>query len=231
LLGDEPLDDVVHLAAHRADGSARALVVDALEVKGASSVDIDRARRVADEAAIAAHATFVEVPWDVDHVELAAAARAHGVALKLRTGGVTADAFPEADVVARFMSTCVAGGVPFKLTAGLHHPLRGEHPLTYEPGCARGTMHGFLNVLAAAALLAAGHHVDAMLPLLEERDAAELTFGDEGLAWRGHEARLTAAHTARRLLRSFGSCSFDEPVEQLRALGWLPTTQQPSHAP
>ncbi|AHG89865.1 hypothetical protein J421_2328 [Gemmatirosa kalamazoonensis] len=196
--------------------------VNALELRGGDADALALARRAAADAGVAPAATFVEVPWGADHDALARAAHAHGVSLKLRTGGVTADAFPDADVVVRFVAACVARGVSFKLTAGLHHALRGEHALTYEPGCARGTMHGFLNALAATALLADGHDAGAVQPLLEERDVGALAFDDGGLRWRGLGAGLTAVRAARRAFASFGSCSFAEPVAELRALGLLP---------
>jgi len=228
VLAASPLDatwaaDVAHIAAFRAACAAR---VDALELRASAPDAMALARRAADAVAVAPSATFVEVPWSADHAAMAEAARAHGVALKLRTGGVTADAFPGADVVARFAAACVARGVPFKLTAGLHHALRGEHPLTYEPGCARGTMHGFLNVLAVAALLAAGHDVPAVAPLLAERDASAMVVRDDALQWRGLTAGLTDLEAGRRALVSFGSCSFAEPVHELRALGLLPATSR-----
>jgi hypothetical protein len=210
--------DLAHIAALRATGRA---AVDALELRGATTHALTLARGAAESAGVAPAATFVEVPWDADHAALADAARELGVALKLRTGGVTPDAFPDADVVLRFLAACVARGVRFKLTAGLHHALRGEHPLTYEPECPRGTMHGFLNVLAATALLAAGHAASAVAPLLAERDAASLSFDDDGLRWRGLDAGLTDVRESRRVFASFGSCSFAEPVTELRALGLL----------
>jgi len=210
--------DRARIAALRATGRA---AVDALELRGATMRALTLARGASDSVGVAPESTFVEVPWGADHDGLAGAARDLGVALKLRTGGVTPDAFPGADVVARFLAACVARGVRFKLTAGLHHAVRGEHPLTYEPGCARGTMHGFLYVLAATALLVAGHAASDVEPLLAERDAGALAFDDDGLRWRGLGAGLTDLRGARRVFVSFGSCSFAEPVAELRALGLL----------
>jgi hypothetical protein len=154
----------------------------------------------------------------------AAAARAAGVRLKLRTGGVTADAFPAPDAVLAFLAACAAHEVPAKCTAGLHHPLRGEHALTYEPECARGTMYGFVGVFLAAALLHAGHAPADVAPLLEERDAGALALGaDDALAWRGRRVDAGTVADARvRRLVAFGSCSFEEPLHDLQALGWWP---------
>jgi hypothetical protein len=199
-----------------------AVRVEALELRAEAPDAVTGARAVADALGVDGARAFVELPPGAAPGPYADAARAAGVALKLRAGGVTPDAFPPADAVVAFMHACVARGVPFKLTAGLHHPIRGEHPLTYEPGCPRGTMHGFLNVLAAAALLAEGHAPDAVAPLLEERDASALAFGGGGVRWRGLGAGPAALAPGRRGLASFGSCSFAEPVADLRALGLLP---------
>ena len=76
---------------------------------------------------------------------------AAGARAKVRTGGVTEGAFPASHALARFIQSCADAGVPFKATAGLHHPLRGEYRLTYEPGSPHGMMFGFLNVFLAAA--------------------------------------------------------------------------------
>ena len=212
-----------------ASGDGVALVVDMVELKAADAAGVREIAR-----AVAAHAgapwaaeAYVEVPLDADPAPLAAAARDGGVRLKARTGGVTAEAFPAPAALLRFLAACAARDVPAKATAGLHHALRGEHPLTYEPGCARGTMFGFLNVLLAAAFLRAGADPAALLALLEERDPASLAADDAGVSWRGPAGVLRADGAAlaaprARGVASFGSCSFEEPVTELRALGLLP---------
>ena len=92
-------------------------------------------------------------PTAVDTVRgLIAAMAGTGAHAKIRTGGVTPEAFPQATSVARFIHACAMADVGFKATAGLHHPVRGEFNLTYEPACPRGVMYGFLNVFMAAAL-------------------------------------------------------------------------------
>ena len=43
---------------------------------------------------------------------------------KLRTGGVTVDAFPASMQIAKALVTPATHQLPIKFTAGLHHPLR-----------------------------------------------------------------------------------------------------------
>jgi hypothetical protein len=112
-----------------------------------------------------------------------------------------------------FLAAVAAAGVPAKATAGLHHALPGEYPLTYEAGCARGAMYGFVGVLLAGALLRGGHAADRVAPLLAERDPAAFGVAGGAPAWRGLAA-------GGRLLAGFGSCSFEEPAAELAALGW-----------
>jgi len=194
------------------------LVIDTIETKADAPEQIP-----AIAAALGAQYTvYVEVPVRSDPTPLLAALAAVGLRAKIRTGGMTPDAFPSPSEVMRFLSACVELGVPFKATAGLHHPLRGEYRLTYEPGAAHGTMYGFLNIFLAAALLRAGHPASAVAPLLEERDARALAFTADGITWRGltvTTAELAAARTV--LAASFGSCSFAEPVEDLHSLRLL----------
>jgi len=149
-------------------------------------------------------------------VALLDAIRRHGQRAKIRTGGITPDAFPAIENVAAFLRACRAKGVPFKATAGLHHPLRCVKPLTYEPDAPTGTMHGFVNVFLAAALL---DHAEA---ILGETDPGAFSFDDGGASWRGHRVSTEELRTMRRdFATSFGSCSFEEPIGDLRELGWL----------
>lgn len=153
---------------------------------------------------------------EIADLTLLDAIAARGLRAKIRTGGITTDAFPAIANVAEFLRACKAKGVAFKATAGLHHPLRCVKPLTYEPNAPVGTMHGFLNVFLAAAML---DHADG---ILAETDASAFTFDDEGASWRGHRVSTESLATMRRdFATSFGSCSFEEPINDLRTLGWL----------
>ncbi|HVG24227.1 MAG TPA: hypothetical protein VND45_08760 [Thermoanaerobaculia bacterium] len=173
-----------------------------------------------DEVKATTEEEIAQFPRDV-YVEIADIAlldaiQRHGQRAKIRTGGITPDAFPAIGNVAEFLRACKAKGVAFKATAGLHHPLRCVKPLTYEPNAPTGAMHGFLNVFLAAALL---EHAEA---ILEESDPRPFAFDDDGASWRGHRVSTDELRTMRRTFAtSFGSCSFEEPIRDLKELGWL----------
>jgi hypothetical protein len=135
---------------------------------------------------------------------------------KLRTGGVTADAFPTSAQIAPALVTPETHQVPIKFTAGLHHPLR-QYRTEVET-----KMHGFLNVLGAA-VLAGEHRWDAgqAVAMLEDENASSFQFTDEFFAWRDWRIDLPRLKERRRCVTTFGSCSFDEPREDLRALKLL----------
>jgi hypothetical protein len=135
---------------------------------------------------------------------------------KMRTGGVTADVFPSSAQIARALVTPNTHRVPIKFTAGLHHPIRQYRDEV------KTKMHGFLNVLGAA-VLAAEHQWDAeqAVMMLEDEDPHSFSFTDDFFAWRDWKIDVERLELRRRLVRSFGSCSFDEPRDDLRALKLL----------
>ena len=154
LLGAEPARELEALGefnCRHAAAGAPALSADVVEARADSAEAIDRLLAAVPRWAQA----YVEIPLDRDPAPLVAAIARRGGRAKARTGGVTPDAFPAAEAVARFLRACTAAGVPFKATAGLHHPLRAEYRLTYAADSPRGIMFGFLNVFLAAAFL---HH-------------------------------------------------------------------------
>jgi hypothetical protein len=180
-------------------------------------------RAFAAEAAALATSTmwYFEGPAGAEeHIAGLAAARGQGqanVAFKLRTGGRDAAAFPSIHDVALTIDACRRQRVPWKATAGLHHPLRHFRE---EVG---SQMHGFVNVLVAATLAQAHALPPADLArILADESAGDFHFTDERLAWDGLSASPDGIHRARQsALRSFGSCSFDEPIADLVQLGWL----------
>ncbi|HYY34832.1 MAG TPA: hypothetical protein VE867_00525 [Candidatus Binatia bacterium] len=135
---------------------------------------------------------------------------------KLRTGGVTADAFPTSMQIAKALVTPATHQLPIKFTAGLHHPLRQYREEVQTK------MHGFLNVLGAA-VLAAEHRWDTNQTtiMLEDEEARSFSFTEDFFAWREWRIDAKRLQYRRRFVVSFGSCSFDEPREDLRGLNLL----------
>jgi hypothetical protein len=82
-------------------------------------------------------------------------------------------------------------------------------------------MYGFLNVFLATAFLAAGLDEANARRLLEESDPAAVDIGAAQVSWRGHRLIVDHLAASRAFLKSFGSCSFREPIDDLAALGLL----------
>jgi hypothetical protein len=198
----------------RSDGP----VVSSIEMPVASAAEIERA----DATVPRDLSLFFEVPLSDATAPLVEAIASVGRAAKIRTGGLTPDMFPSPAALAAFLVTAADNGVPFKATAGLHHPVRSSQPLTCEQGAARATMNGFLNLLLAAALVWAGRADSAVAASVLEEDApGAFTFEEEQAGWRDQRLPLEQLGLVRLFMRSFGSCSFEEPLGDLRALGVL----------
>ncbi len=208
--------DLQSVIAFNARGSRA--TVDSIEAKA------DRPGAIYEVAAggSAKLEVFVELPLDGELELLVDAVRAVGARAKVRTGGVTTEAFPSARSIVRFMRVCLDGSVPFKATAGLHHAVTGTYALTYAPDSPRGTMFGFLNVFLAAAFLTSGMSDEDAARLLDDRDASAFVFEEQGVEWRGRRVDADQlATTHARVFGSFGSCSFREPVDDLRSMALL----------
>lgn len=162
---------------------------------------------------------FFEAPVDDDlERRLDAIATCRALA-KMRTGGLTPDAFPPRSSVYRFLRACADRRLASKATAGLHHAVSGRYPITYERGSTSVGMFGFVNVSVAAALVHAGEAEHDVLEALAEASPAAFTFDDEGIAWRGRRLSTGELATMREaLFRSFGSCSLREPIDELSAM-------------
>jgi hypothetical protein len=195
-------------------GAVRAGSADALRLVG---VDVPLGSKHPDTVLLLR--TRMEVPDGVAlHVELSGSVdpgtalpvlAEAGVQAKLRTGGVTAAAFPDVGTVARFVHAAVRSRVPFKATAGLHNALRHRDEDTHF------LHHGFLNLLAAtAAALLRDATPEQVARLVAETDAEPLLEVLGGL----DDGQSVAV---RRAFTSFGTCSTVEPVEDLAGLGLL----------
>jgi len=202
----------------------KAPVVDDGDIRSAISLlvaDVDASKLPRGSAA------YIEFPfgdrWEarvaatIDALADARARSPHDVAGKIRCGGIPQPQIPSPDQLAFAIGTLRAREVPFKATAGLHHPIRHDDAATSEP------VHGFFNVVGAAVL-------DWVLDLddrtraaiLGERDPAQFSLDDDAFGWRDLRASGEEIVDARgAFVRSFGSCSFSEPVDDLIALGVL----------
>ncbi len=197
--------------------SSRKPVIEAIELKVANAQEIIRLSEIIPPEL----ATYFEFPLPSCSECITAVARC-GRRAKIRTGGETADKFPAPENVIRFIRMCGAANVPFKATAGLHHPLRSVHQFTYQPESASGVMHGFINVFLAAAFLRAGMETELAVQLLEEQAAQAFQFDLDGVCWRRHRlSRDEIADARSNFAISFGSCSFTEPIDDLRSLHLL----------
>jgi len=190
-------------------------VIDALEIKVSTTPEIAAACSIMPRQ----FAPYFEIPIAIDPLELVDAIRRDGGFAKARTGGVTEAAFPDAKDVARFMIRCRDARVAFKLTAGLHHPVRAEYALTYASDAPRGTMFGYLNMFTAAVLAWKGADESVVLSALLSQSPSDFHFSDDAVAFRNHSVPVAVVRDAReKFIISFGSCSFREPVDDLAAL-------------
>ncbi len=237
-------DDLRDISAFR-DRHGAAVEVDVFEVRlpdevlGADRYDdalalLGQSARAIEELGPPVLKPFYEAPlregWQIEVEEImevldedAAAAdaaprkRCRQAGFKLRCGGLEASAFPTAEEVAWTLVNAQDREVPMKFTAGLHHPLR-----RFDPG-VQVPMHGFLNVLLAGVF--AGLETvdeDDLVPILLNEDSAPFVFEDNAVRWEELAVDVGDIERARReFVLSFGSCSFDEPRDDLRALGLL----------
>ena len=166
--------------------------------------------------------SFVELPLDDDPREMLEEINAAGAWAKVRTGGVTADAFPTATQLARLIVRAAESRVPFKATAGLHHPVAGEYALTYASDAPRGRMFGFVTLFAATAFAQSGVSDSMLVRLLEEENPSAIEFDADAIRWNGLSSSVKQITSARISLGiSFGSCSFAEPVDGLRSMSLI----------
>jgi hypothetical protein len=155
--------------------------------------DADVVKRVAEQIPLNLEAYF-EVPMNASSEDALAAIRAVGGGAKL----------------------------PFKATAGLHHPLRSTQPLTYQPQCPTAVMHGFMNLSAASTLIRFGGSIDEAQLLLAEEDSSAWRVGEDYLSCRDRTWTIEQlANLRSQFFMSIGSCSFEEPIRDLESLGWL----------
>jgi hypothetical protein len=191
--------------------------VESVEVKCSEPAGI---RRLCEQLSLPV-ALYFEISIGPGFAEAIDAVASVGAFAKLRMGGVVPEAFPRSDQVSACLRSLAERQVPFKATAGLHHPIRSRRCLTYEAGSACAMMHGFVNLFCATAITADGVG-DHAQQILEEEDSAAFRILPDRIGWRSREWNGEQIHRIRtEFFRSFGSCSFVEPMQDLEALGWL----------
>lgn len=209
---ENELEDAAMFAGRVGDGASMELVEMRLG---------DRVPELASWRALGAE-PFLEVPFEPEWREqvpalLKEVAGAEGAGAKIRCGGLTADAFPTPEQVGLFIATCRDLELRCKATAGLHRPFRHLDPAS---GFRR---HGFLN-LVGAAVLAHRHGLgpEELAEVVADEEPDDFALTPESFRWRHLVADADAITAARsRLFLAYGSCSFAEPLEYLRALGVL----------
>ena len=159
-----------------------------------------------DRIPLAGAAAFIEVPARDFTAAAARAVDDRRYRAKVRTGGTTAQAFPDDQTLANCLVTLVQARLAFKCTAGLHHAVRHR---AADTGFEH---HGFLNVLLAVAAALDDASRDQVAAELADRDAARVAAKISHL-----DAETVSA--VRSLFTSFGTCSTDDPVNDLVTLG------------
>jgi hypothetical protein len=201
-------------------------VIDSVEVRVSTPEEIER---VGKHRPPGTTVFFELAPEKADEL-LPIVSRVGGCA-KLRTGGVVPEAFPALEAIPEFLARCAELGLPFKATAGLHHPLRCTRPLIYAADSPRAAMHGFLNLFTAAAIAwsarsTGGAQRATLATCLADTERANWHFGEDSLTWSGERQPVRIELDTLRAMRSnfalnFGSCSFEEPIQEMRELGLL----------
>ncbi|MCH2162495.1 MAG: hypothetical protein MK085_11570 [Phycisphaerales bacterium] len=197
---------------HASEGEGAAFV-DTIELKADGGGQIDAVLDLLEDEIY----PYFELDPAIDLRGAFAAIAGLDAGAKIRTGGITADAHPSPRSLADFIAGCHAADVPFKATAGLHHPVR------HHAESVGTKQFGFLNVFVGACLLQAeAINRDQLLEVLEEEDPSAFTASETFAGWRAHKISVEAIEAARsRFAHAFGSCSFTEPIEDLQALGLL----------
>lgn len=158
---------------------------------------------------------FLELGWDDDQpAALADIVEQEWLGAKARTGGLTPPEFPSCQDLAGFIHDCMSLDLRFKLTAGMHHPLRHLDPLL------GARQHGFLNVAVAAALIEEHDFSRAQVAeVLADENPSHFVFGVDSFAYRDWEVQLPAIEDMRSLYLSYGCCSVEDPILGLATLG------------
>lgn len=217
-ISDGILDQDLHQIADFNARNFLRYLIDSIEVKTSDSTEIAQISAKTPEMM----QTYIEIPLDDSVERYVKDLAAFGRRGKIRTGGIREEMFPKAEHITSFLLACARYNVPFKATAGLHHPIRAIHNLTYEPDSAKCKMHGFLNLFLAAIFCKDGHTAEEINSILLDEECQHFRFTDDSAYWKENEIEAYRILELRqKFCISFGSCSFDEPLQDLKTLGVL----------
>lgn len=213
LLNADALDESLSAVSEFNTQNIGRLTVDSVELKPARSSVSDTVNRIG--SVISNAEIFVEVELSDDVCSaIAEVAESGNAKVKFRTGGVTEDAFPSVEQLATGIAACATLGVPMKATAGLHHPVRHFNE------SVNTKMHGFLNVFCAACFAYELRlEAEALAPILGCEECSKFSFSDSEMCFGTHCLSNERIAAARSKALSFGSCSIEEPVDDLKSLG------------
>lgn len=225
--------DAAHVAAfnlRHADAANGAAIIDTVETVVATPEDVRALRAWASRG----FDVYCELtPGASLDSMLDAIARA-GLHAKLRMGGPHPESVPTCESVAAFLCACVARGVVAKATAGLHHAITGVHPLSGAAEAEHVLQFGYLNLVLAAGI-AEGAGRAAVQSREVQSTVCRLLALQEPPNWVGHSAiEWSGAHgpiiegpldqfavAGRGIIRSIGTCSFEEPLDDARKIGLI----------
>ncbi|MCX7834573.1 MAG: hypothetical protein N2450_00720 [bacterium] len=135
------------------------------------------------------------------------------IGIKVRCGGL--NSILPTLAMSEVILECAKLNVPFKATAGLHYPFFD---------IKRNEKYGFISLFSACAYAYSfpNETLDVIQAILTENEPQNFLFDDEGWVWKKqHFLTCEQISTSRKLFQSFGSCSFEEPIQELKRLKWL----------
>jgi hypothetical protein len=176
-------------------------VANVVEFKASTTEEIDKALSILHDDLF----PFIELPIEDDPRGLIACLSGSIAGAKVRTGGITPDLYPSSNMLARFIHSCAVAGQAFKATAGMHHPC---HHINESVGVSE---YGFLSVLqATAAAHIQNANIEEVENILNAPNPDFSTFTESQLE-----------QVRAELFNSLGTCSFDDPRQDLRKMGLL----------
>jgi hypothetical protein len=212
------LEQISQITKTKLNNQPSSIRISSLEVAPLSPVEIQSIKLEIPTEVDA----FFEIPFNVDLEPYLDILHKIGAGAKLRTGGITSDAFPDSTQLGQRILSLANARIPFKATAGLHHALRG-HCLTDALNKTSTTMHGFLNVaIASAFAYQQTISLNEVVAILEESSINAFQLSNIEIGWHEFSLPISAIeHSRQQFFRSFGSCSFDEPIHDLYTLKLL----------